>query len=618
MSGGDDQFVLTFIDEAVDMLDKWEASLQLEAESNCDIDALFRCAHNLKGSSRSVGLDSFGEAVHQIEDVIQQVRAGRMNADEAFLQAMLESKNFLKVWVHKLKNDVHFVADSAALIKLLREISTDQDAGNSVSGNDQGFGFFDDEPTAKVARDLGSILIEKGVVTPIQVEAAAKAQTRRIGEILVEHGAATKEQVEAGLVAQKKMGAEPDETIRVSVKKLDQLMRMIGELSIQLSIAKHASQMNSSTSNPKCIEALEASEKISKELRGNLLETRMQSLSGLFHRLNKIAVDVSKQLNKKVEIEFVGGETELDKIVIERVKDPLVHIIRNAVDHGIESEDKRISAGKSAIGQVRIEARQMTNCVEIHISDDGGGIPRKKVFAKAVERGLIQANANLSDDEIQNLIFLPGFSTAEKVTDVSGRGVGMDVVRSSVSELNGSVKIQSHEGKGSRFIVSLPSSVAIIEALVVESAGCSAIVPLTEIEEVLVSEEVRIQKDAAGNQIMTCRDQTTPLVRLTDAIMRFNQDSQKTDVALTDKANGVSRSILVGKSDNGSVGFEIDRIVGQQTIVVRSLQSGMEKLKCYEGATILGSGMPCLIVNIKDLADQTLDSNGDEKGRAYV
>jgi two-component system chemotaxis sensor kinase CheA len=432
-------------------------------------------------------------------------------------------------------------------------------------------------------------LIEKGHVTQDQIEDAIKVQNAKLGSILVAQGAASKEAVKEAIDIQMQQGAKIDETIRVSLRKLDALLRLVGELSIQHSIVSNANKQGTLTNN-KTHEAITLASKFIQDLQSEAMSLRMQPVDGLLRRLDRIARDVARTQTKQVRVIVAGENVEMDKTVLEKMKDPLVHIMRNAVDHGIETDSERNLAGKSPIATIHIEAVQTAANVCITIRDDGRGLNTERIRQKAISKGLISPNQNLSSDDIHNLIFLPGFSTADQVTDVSGRGVGMDVVISAVKALNGHVDIESEFGKGTTFSINLPSTLSVLDAIIVNVNNASYALPIADIKEVVDMSSVKIETTGSTSRMVSLRGKVVPVEDLS-AFLACNNNGPKPSPTVA----------IVTSSGKSEIALLVDQIIGQQSIVVRPVEKALDEIPGFSGATILASGDPAMIIQLSQI-----------------
>ncbi|MFT3905005.1 MAG: chemotaxis protein CheA [Steroidobacteraceae bacterium] len=379
-------------------------------------------------------------------------------------------------------------------------------------------------------------------------------------------------------------------SIRVSIEKIDDLMNSVGELVITQSMLGQFGALLEGASGERLRSGLAQLERNVRELQESVMRVRMVPISFVFSRFPRMVRDLSQRLNKQVELKMTGGETELDKTVLEKIGDPLVHLVRNCVDHGIEMPEVRKAAGKNPQGTVHLHAYHRGSSITVEVSDDGGGLKRERILAKARERGLIGADDRLSDEEVCNIIFMAGFSTADQATDISGRGVGMDVVRRNVEELGGSIDLRSEEGKGSRFIITLPLTLAIVDGQTVAVGEESYIVPLTAIVESLQVRSASISKIVGRGEVLSFRGDYLPIIRL-DQVFRSSRRTRGDDEGL----------VMVVEGDGRRVGLCVDDLLGQQQVVVKTLEANYGHVDGIAGATILGDGSVALILDVAGL-----------------
>ena len=447
-------------------------------------------------------------------------------------------------------------------------------------------------------RRLGEILVERGDLSHSELHQVLISQ-KPLGAMLSERGLVSDQEVHSALVEQSAVREARQErkqqdavsSIRVSAAKLDQLVDLVGELVIAQA---RLSQTVGGLENQELNSISEEIERLSDELRDSTLGIRMLPIGSTFSRFRRVVRDLSSDLGKEIELETEGADTELDKTVIERLGDPLVHLLRNAIDHGIEAPGERERAGKPRQGKVTLSAMHSGGNVLICITDDGQGMDLDRLRQKAVERGIISDGADLSDKEVTNLIFAPGFSTASKVTDVSGRGVGMDVVRSNIESLRGSVEIESQPGQGCTVRVKLPLTLAIIDGLQVQVGEDFFVLPLHVVEECI--ERKREESDESrGQEFVQLRGEIVPFVRLRQWFM----------------SNGVRpdiEQIVVVSSEGKRVGLVVDEVIGQFQTVIKSLSKVYRDVEGISGATIRGDGSMALIID----TDQLIQSVEDE------
>jgi two-component system chemotaxis sensor kinase CheA len=384
--------------------------------------------------------------------------------------------------------------------------------------------------------------------------------------------------------ARKGPAREAVHSLRVDAAKLDELVNLVGELVIAQA---RLSQLAGTIGHAALTGVAEEIERLSNELRDNTLGIRMLPIGTTFSRFRRLVRDLSSDMNKQIELVTEGGETELDKTVIEQLGDPLVHLLRNSIDHGIEPPRERVEGGKPAAGKIALSAEHAGGEVLIHIVDDGRGMNAERIRAKAVEKGLIGAEARLTEAEIFNLVFLPGFSTAEKVTNVSGRGVGMDVVKRGIESLRGKIDIHSEPGRGTRIVIKLPLTLAIIDGLQVRSGDEHYIVPLSLVEE-CVELPAETGQGGGRNRTIHLRGEIVPYIRLREVF------------GLSGRPPAIEQ-VVVTRHEGERAGLAVDEVVGQQQTVIKSLGSYIGAVEGISGATINGDGSMSLILDVPTL-----------------
>lgn len=441
---------------------------------------------------------------------------------------------------------------------------------------------------------LGEILVERRDIDGEELERTLSGK-KKIGEILVEKGLVSKEKVESALVEQEhlrkvkkaaKRDQETTSSIRVTADKLDTLVNLVGEL---VTVQARLSQMASRFSDPELVSIAEEVERLTGDLRDNTLNIRMLPIGTTFGRFKRLVRDLSQELGREVEMTTEGAETELDKTVIERLNDPLVHLIRNSIDHGIESPDVRESLGKPRAGLLHIAARHSGAYVLIEITDDGAGIDRDAIRRKAVDKGLISPDVELQDKEAFSLVFAPGFSTSGAVTSVSGRGVGMDVVKRTIDNLRGSVEISSRKGEGTTVTLKLPLTLAIIEGLLVEIDQQFFILPLTIVQECVELSRSDVEM-SHGRDIANIRGEIVPYIRLRES---FAIEGTRPDI----------EQIVITEVERNRIGLVVDNVIGEHQTVIKSLGKAYRDIEGVSGATILGDGTVALIMDVARLTD---------------
>lgn len=399
-------------------------------------------------------------------------------------------------------------------------------------------------------------------------------------------------------------GGGPEGSIRVGIDKIDSLVNLVGELVITQSMLSEIGRDFDEQKLEQLKKGLSQLEHNTRDLQESVMRIRMLPIRSTFTRFKRMVRDISSQLGKQVNLEILGESTELDKTVLERIGDPLVHLVRNSMDHGLETPDERVAAGKSQEGLLRLNAYHKSGNIIIEISDDGRGIGVDKLKKKAIDRGLIAADAAITDQEVHELIFHPGFSTAEKVTDLSGRGVGMDVVRRNIIELNGSIEVESEQGVGTRFIIRLPLTLAILDGQLVRLGKSMYIVPLVNIIESIPIKNTQLSRVVGGHDVVNIRNEYIPVIRLHRL---FNVEAEKSLLE-----DGL---MVIVESDGRVVGLMVDELLSQQQVVIKSMETNYHKVEGVAGATILGDGKVSLILEISDLVRIAGMKNYFENGK---
>ena len=444
---------------------------------------------------------------------------------------------------------------------------------------------------------LGQLLIEAGILTGHELEDALASQESMaavcggakppIGEVLVNEGVVQKEVMDAALEKQRQIRdhkAQEAKFIRVSAEKLDELINLVGELVIA---GAGASLLAQRSGDAALHESTSVVSGLVEEIRDGALKLRMVEIGETFNRFQRVVRDVSKELGKDIGLEIGGAETELDKTVVEKIGDPLMHLVRNAMDHGIEPAAARVAAGKPAKGSLRLNAYHDSGSIVIEVADDGGGLKKERILKKAIERGIVSPGQSLSDNEIYNLVFEAGFSTADQVTNLSGRGVGMDVVKRNIQALRGSVDIESAEGRGTTVRIRLPLTLAIIDGFLVGVGKSTFVVPLDMVLECIELSEAD-RKAADTRNYVNLRGEVLPFVRLRD---QFEVKA----------AAGKRENIVVVQCGGQKAGFVVDELMGEFQTVIKPLGNVFRNLRGISGSTILGTGEVALILDVPTL-----------------
>ena len=449
------------------------------------------------------------------------------------------------------------------------------------------------------AMRLGEILVKVGALTEGELAQGLKSQQISdgsaeeadgaavpLGEILVGQKAVQPELVEAAVVKQKVVNekkAAESRLIRIPADKLDRLIDLVGELVIA---GASVNLLAGRSGISELVEATSQTGRLVESIRDAALQLRMVQIGETFTRFNRVVRDTSRELGKDIELVITGGETELDKSMVEKIGDPLMHLVRNAMDHGIETPERRVAAGKPEKGRLELNAYHDSGSVIIEVVDDGAGLDRERIQAKAVERGIIQPGQTLSDSEVYNLIFEAGFSTAAQVSSISGRGVGMDVVRRNIQSLRGMVEISSEMGKGSRFAIRLPLTLAIIDGFLVGVGRATYVIPLDSVVEC-----IELSSNAQGRDYVNLRGEVLPFVRLREMFSITGDEPERQNVVVVHYAGQ-------------KAGIVVDQLMGEFQTVIKPLGPIFRYLKGVGGSTILGSGEVALILDVQALVER--------------
>ena len=570
----DKQLYLDFITEAKEHLDTIEPNIISLEENPRDkdiINAIFRPFHTIKGVSGFLGLDDINRLSHAAENMLDAARDNKFYMDKKAIDVILEVVDCLRAMIDDLAEEGR-AGHRFPVDELIKKIETIQE----------------DRP-----KKIGEILIEKGVVSPEMIKDALAEQKekpdKKIGEILITKYKVSPKEVTQALKEQK--GITP--TIKVDTRKLDNLIDMVGELVITQSIIRQNHVLND-IKDQKLARDLSQLGRITTELQKTSMSLRMVPIKETFQKIIRLVRDLSKKSGKKVQLVMHGEDTEIDRNMVEELYDPLVHMIRNAIDHGIEMPEDRKEKGKPETGTIELLAYHKGGNIVIEIKDDGQGLNKNKILKKARENGLISEEEELSETEIYQLIFKPGFSTAEKVSDVSGRGVGMDVVKKALERLRGKVEIKSEVGKGTTFIIKLPLTLAIIDGIIVKVGKHRYILPTVAVQEVFCPTEQQYNTYAEKGEMINIRNALFPLVRLHRL---FNIEAKYTEPW---------RALMViVESEDEKKCLMVDEVLGKQEVVIKSLGEGIGRVNGIAGGAIMGDGKVGLILDVTGIFEMS-------------
>jgi two-component system chemotaxis sensor kinase CheA len=566
------EIINDFIVESSELIEKVIQDIVTIEENHDDevVNGIFRAVHTVKGTSSFLGFNSLAGLAHKGEDLLGMVRKGEIKINKEIADALLEALDLMKSMMESIKDKGVDEGDASSIINELERL------GNVEK------------------KMLGEILVEEKVLTKNELEAVLEKQKvdqdKKIGEIVVEEKLITEGQLNNILTKQKTQHKD-DQTVRIDVKKLDELMNLVGELVLGKNrlimvktLAKRGSENNSVMDNLE--EVSNYIEVITNDLQLSIMKARLVPMSKVFNKVPRMVRDLCNEFKKDIGLKISGEETELDRSLIESLHDPLIHIIRNSVDHGVETPEDRRHAGKEEKGQLSISAYNEGNHVIIEIFDDGKGINVQAVKEKVKEKGIMGESEinNLSDKDVMNLVFIPGLSTAKKLSSVSGRGVGMDVVKTNIEKMNGQVYIDSEQGKWTKLIIKLPLTLAIMRALIVKIAEEFYAIPLSNVIE-LVKIKEGLTKSVDKNEVLMLRDSIVPIL-----------DMSK--VFLSEDNNGHGGYLVICRIGEKTIGVKVQSVIGQEEVVIKPLGEFMGNVNGVGGATIRGDGKVILILDI--------------------
>jgi two-component system chemotaxis sensor kinase CheA len=659
-----------FLEESLQLLeDSEQAFLALEnnKESTELLDAIFRLAHNLKGTSRAVGFGEVAEFTHEMENLILKLKTGEMEVSDAIVSLLLECNDHITHMINTLRDDLDATFDSSGIIGDINAALSGNIGGEATPAGEAepvveptmeeipNAAMFEEEEAAEVpaaeafeeevsfddanfeedagdedAQEISAAALEalkelglndETLIKELELKTAKPAQedtglTVKKGEEVVSQVEPPKpeeakpENVTPIAAAKKPAAAPPsggggakkaskkseDESIRVALSRVEKLNNVVGELVILQTVLdqRRFTAIQDGLAN-KSISQLG---KLSKEIQEISMSLRMIPLKATFQKMNRIVRDTSKTLDKKVNLMLKGEDTEIDKTVLENLADPLVHIIRNAVDHGLESTEDRIKAGKDEIGNIELKAYHEGNNLVIEVKDDGGGIKADIIRNKAIEKGLLNPNKEISDHDAIQYIFAPGFSTKEQVTEVSGRGVGMDVVKTNLEKMSGSIRVYTEVGTGSTFKISLPLTMAIIEGMIIRIGEERYIIPLSQVHESLKPTKKMINEISGFGQCLNLRGEVLPLFSIGKTLGRDMDEGETSDkIAIIVHHTEFNFAVLV------------DDILHQQQVVIKTLGDEIKGNQGFMGSSILGDGRPSFILDLNELYSNSLRKN---------
>jgi two-component system, chemotaxis family, sensor kinase CheA len=578
----DESLLRDFIAEGLEYIEEIEVNI-LNLEKNPEdkdyINAIFRPFHSIKGVASFLNLDQIRDLAHNLENLLDKARNGELEIKPPVIDVVLDGADALKALIGQVRDKLEgkvgepFNLDISSLVERIKNV-------------EKGGG----EPYR--TKKLGEILLENGNITQDTLEEGLKIAEnnpeKKLGETLISEGKVTTRQVSQALRKQAEQVTDTS-SIRVDTRKLDDLIDMVGELVINQSMVQMdlKKQVNADRNLTRDMAQLF---RITSGLQGISTSMRMVPIKQTFQRMSRLVRDLAKNSGKVVNVELLGEETEIDRNMVDDIYNPLVHMVRNSVDHGLEMPEDRIKAGKPEGGLIRLRAYHRGGRVVIEISDDGKGLDREKILGKAIKNGIIVTGEGLSEQDIYRMIFLPGLSTAEKVTDVSGRGVGMDVVKRAVEKLRGKIEIDSVPGKGTTFSAGFPLTMAIIDGMIVKVGSQYYILPTTAIRQALRPRKEDYNNVVGKGEMISVMGKLLPLVRMYSLFGIIPECETPWDAI-----------VLVVEGEKRSKCLLVDKIIGKTEVVIKSLGEGLGKIKGVSGGAILGDGRIGLILDTEGI-----------------
>ncbi|WP_334021050.1 chemotaxis protein CheA [Alteromonas sp. S015] len=628
------QFHGVFFDESDEHLQDMEQllmTLDVDAPDPEELNSIFRAAHSIKGGSGIFGFDALMNLTHVMENLLDKARNQEIQVTSDIVDIFLQTLDVLKDTLSAYKEQTDLPQEQIdASIKVLEDTlasasgkmpqnaqeACDQTAQSEATSDNEieGFGFFDEdeteahETTSDIPQNPNNadeiegfgLFDDEAISTEAQVEANNEPNKDDIGfgffepENLPVKTQATqsttpKQPIVKPVKTKPKVAAKEAASIRVDTTKIDAMVNLVGELVITQSMLSNVGQEVEGQVGERLQLAIDELQRNTREIQESVMSMRMLPVNMTFNRFPRVVRDLSSKLGKKVDLVIQGGNTEIDKSLIEKLVDPLTHLVRNSIDHGIESPEKRLEAGKAENGTVILSAEQKGSSIIIGIIDDGAGLNKARILEKANQNGLT-VTPDMPDSEIWQLIFQAGFSTAAEVTDVSGRGVGMDVVRRNIESIGGRIEIESSQGEGSAFYIHLPLTLAIVDGMCVSVGDQIFVIPLLNVIESFQPTKSQV-KTLGNDKVLWIRDQYWPLVSLTQLM--------QVDEGIIEPTKGI---VVLLESSKKRYGVLVDSLVGQQQVVIKSLEQHYKKVAGIAGATIMGDGKVAMILDADSVA----------------
>ncbi len=587
MLGEEDiEIISDFVSESLENLAAIEVRLMELEQDPADletINAVFRPFHTIKGVSGFLNFHKINRLSHVSENLLDLARNGELGIDGELIDVILDSVDVLKRLIDNVRNTLDRGSPSEGEAEIDGIVSRiEQIVDHARDGS---------------RKPLGELLVEKGVVSRTDVEDALQVQEeepgKRIGEILIERDKVETREVVSAIREQKRCGAHAPLQVKVDTAKLDNIVDMVGELAIAQAMLRQNDLIKRS-GDQRLDQITNQLNLITSNLQKTAMSLRMVPIKNTFQKMLRLVRDLARKAGKEVQLIMAGEDTEIDRNMVEELYDPMVHMIRNSIDHGLETPEEREAANKPRQGSIHLRAYHKGGNIVIEIQDDGRGLDREKIVDKAMARGLIGNKEELTDAEINNLIFQPGFSTAQKVTDISGRGVGMDVVKSRIVEkLRGRVDLESIPGQGTTFFIRLPLTLAIVDGMIVKVSGERYIIPTLAVQESFRPRKNEYHTVKGKGEMIRVRENLLPVIRL-DQALGLNGNNGSSEEALPPW----EKLVVVVENQESRRCLLVDELLGQDEVVIKSLGGWLNNVKGIAGGAILGDGRVGLILDV--------------------
>lgn len=581
----DEEIITDFVMESLENLGTIEVKLMDLEQDPSDLEAIntiFRSFHTIKGVSGFLNFSKISKFAHIVENLLDKARSGDLRIDGEIIDLILDSADILKRIIENIQASLSTgppTEGSTDIEEIIAEVE-------HLIAKAEGEG----------KRPLGEILVAKGAVSKADVEGALLTKEERhdkkIGEILVEQKKVETREAVSALREQKRFGQPAALQLKVDTDKLDKLVDMVGELAITQSVLRQNEVIRTSNDR-KLSHIINQLSQITSGIQRTAMSLRMVPAKNTFQKMLRVVRDLAKKAGKEVQLVMSGENTEVDRNMIEEIYEPMVHMIRNSIDHGLEPPEEREAANKPREGTICLRAYHKRGDIVIEIEDDGRGLDKEKILKKARSQGLIGEGEKLTDVEINNLIFSPGLSTADTIDDISGRGMGMDVVNSKLEKLRGRIRVQSVAGKGTTFSIRLPLTLAMIDGMIVKVGGERYIIPSPSVQEAFKPEEVECHTVMEEGEMIMVRDQLFPLIRLHRLFGPHG----------TDSSNGKEKApweslVMVVENQGRKKCLLVDELLGQEEVIIKGLGEGLKDLKGIAGGAVMEDGRVGLILDI--------------------